>query len=136
MPRLTVWSIRAALLYLLVGFTFGQLMLYNKGTTINGALWRVLPAHIEFLLVGWIGQLALATAHWIIPRFRGGVYGNLKLAWLSIILLNSGILMAGLGPVLNTPRWVVLAGRIAEAAAVLVFAIYIWPRIRPLGQEP
>lgn len=135
MPRLSALSIKAALLYLLVGFTLGQLMLSNKGIPIHPGLWRLLPAHIEFLLVGWTAQLGLAVAHWIIPRFRGGDYGRPGLAWLSIGLLNAGVLMAGLGPVLDMPPWVRFVGRAAEIGAVVAFAIYIWPRVRPLGQQ-
>lgn len=134
MPRLSTWSIRASLLYLLIGVTFGQLMLFNKGIPIDGRIWLLLPAHIEFLLVGWMAQLALAVAHWIIPRFRGGEYGNLALARLSFGLLNAGVLMAGLGPPLGAPPWIVLAGRLAEVGAVISYAVYIWPRIRPLGK--
>lgn len=31
MPRLTVWFLRSALIYLMLGFTFGMLILVNKG---------------------------------------------------------------------------------------------------------
>ena len=46
MPRLSVWFIRSALLYLLLGFTLGGLMLWNKGLPIHPVLWRLLPAHM------------------------------------------------------------------------------------------
>lgn len=133
MPLLSVWAIRASLVYLLLGFTFGQLMLINKGVPFNASLWRLLPAHIEFLLVGWMAQLALGVAHWIIPRFRGGDFGRPALARWSVALLNAGVLMAGLGPLFSAPPAVRLLGRALEAAAALTFALYIWPRIRPLG---
>lgn len=108
-------------------------MLINKGVPLNPYLWRLLPAHIEFLLVGWMGQLALGVAHWIIPRFRGGDFGRPALARLAVVMLNAGILMVGLGPLLSAPAAVRLLGRALEAAAALTFALYIWPRIRPLG---
>lgn len=54
MPRLSVWYTRFALLYLALGFTLGGLMLYNKGVPLHPALWSLLPAHIEFLLMGWM----------------------------------------------------------------------------------
>ena len=135
MPTLTRWGVRAALLYLVAGFTFGQLLLANKGVPFQPALWRLLPAHVEFLFVGWTVQLALVVAHWIIPRFRGGEFGRERLAQASFILLNCGVLLAGLGPLLGAPPWVRLGGRLLEAAAVLAFGIYIWPRIRPLGKR-
>ena len=47
MPRPSVWLIRSALVYLATGFTFGALMLSNKGLRVDPMLWRLLPAHIE-----------------------------------------------------------------------------------------
>ena len=35
MPLLSIWLIRVALLYLLLGFTLGGLLLWNKGQTIH-----------------------------------------------------------------------------------------------------
>ncbi len=56
MPRLSQWIIRTAFIYLLLGFTFGALLLAHKGVPLHPALWSWLPAHIEFLLMGWIVQ--------------------------------------------------------------------------------
>ena len=35
MPRLTVWMVRTSLLQLGIGFTFGMLMLFNKGVPFD-----------------------------------------------------------------------------------------------------
>lgn len=70
MPRPSVWFIRLALSYLLVGFTFACLLLSNKGLAYAPWLWRLLPAHIEILLVGWTAQLAMGVIFWIAPRFQ------------------------------------------------------------------
>jgi hypothetical protein len=135
MPTLTRWAVRAALIYLVLGFTFGGLLLSHKGVPFAAALWQLRPAHIEFLLIGWMVQLALGVAHWIVPRFRGGVFGRVELAWLALALLNVGILIVGFGPLLGlSTRWQGV-GRGLEAAAALSYAVYIWPRVRPLGNE-
>lgn len=133
MPPLSQWAIRSALIYFLVGLTLGMLMLINKGVPINPSLWRLMPAHMEFLLLGWVAQLALAVAHWIVPRFRGGDYGRLRVAWLSLGLLNAGVLLVGGGTALGAPNWMTLTGRLLEGGSAITFAIYIWPRVRPLG---
>jgi hypothetical protein len=130
-PTLTRYAVRAALIYLMLGFTFGGLLLSNKGVPYEPALWRLRPAHIEFLFTGWMVQLALGIAHWIIPRFRGGDFGRTQLAWLALLLLNSGVLLVGFGPLLGLGGWAPAAGRIAEAAAAVAYGAYIWPRIRP-----
>jgi hypothetical protein len=131
MPGLSIWSVRAALLYFLAGFTLGALLLANKGMPISPLIWRFLPAHVEFLLVGWMVQFIFGVAHWILPRFSGGSRGNPLLPLLSIILLNLGICL-----VVGQGWWgwsaeLVFAGRIAQTLAVVSFAASAWPRVRP-----
>ena len=72
MPRLSVWSIRTAMLYLGLGFLWGALMLFEKGAPVAPSLLRLLPMHIEFVLIGWTMQLAMGVAFWILPRFSHG----------------------------------------------------------------
>lgn len=130
MPRPTVWFLRSALLHLALGFTFGGLLLWNKGVPLDPLLWRLLPAHIEFLLLGWTAQLAFGVAYWILPRIqlsRGAVWP----VWLTFALLNAGVWLAGIGGSLAAPDWVLLAGRLCEAGATIVFAVHAWPRVRP-----
>jgi hypothetical protein len=132
MPRLSQYFIRLALVNLLLGFTFGALMLANKGLPIHPRLWLLLPLHIELLLVGWTMQLALGVAFWILPRFLSDQpRGNETGAWLALFLLNGGLWLFNLGTYFSAPQSVVFLGRLAEAGAVLAFAGHIWPRIIP-----
>lgn len=133
MPRFSRWAVRLALSYLALGLTFGGLLLSNKGVTYAPALWRLRPAHIEFLFAGWMVQLALGVAHWIVPRFRGGEFGRVALAWLALGLLNAGILLVSFGPLAGLPNDSLLIGRSLEGLAALAYLVYIWPRVRPLN---
>lgn len=132
MPRLSCWFVRAALIYLALGFTLGALMLANKGLPLSPAIWRLLPAHIECLLLGWTVQLIMGIGFWILPRFQGQ-RGHEAPAWAAFWLLNAGVLLAGFGATLALPGWVIVSGRLAEAAAVAAFAVHAWPRIKPVG---
>ncbi len=132
MPRLSIVFIRTALLYLAAGFTVGALLLFNKGVPLSPALWRVLPMHVEFALIGWTLQLAMGVAFWILPRW-GFSRGNETPVWAAYALLNVGVLAAGVGGWLGWPPAVILAGRAAELLAALAFAIHAWPRVKPLG---
>jgi hypothetical protein len=135
MPRLSVWFIRAALVYLALGFTIGGLLLFNKGVPIHPYLWQLLPAHIEFLMVGWIVQLVMGVSFWILPRFtRQPKRGNIRLAWLAFILVNLGVWISGMGPLLLQVPWASAAGRSAEAAAALAYLLHAWPRVKPFGK--
>ena len=131
MPRLSVWFIRASLLYLAIGFTFGALMLANEGLVFNPHLDRFLPVHMEFLLSGWMMQLALGVAYWILPRnVKGLPRGNEMIAWLSLIFLNAGILMVTFNTLLSV-AWFVVLGRVFEAVSILAFLMVAWRRVRP-----
>lgn len=134
MPRLSVVFIRTALFYLALGFTAGGLMLFNKGVPVAPTLWRLLPLHIEFVLIGWTVQLALGVAFWAFPRFaRGPARGDERPVWAAYLFLNLGVLGVGLGGWLAWPPMFSLLGRIAEGLAVALFAFHSWPRIKPLG---
>ncbi len=132
MPRLSVLYIRAALLYLAVGFTLGAAMLWNKGLPLHPLIWRLLPAHMEFLLVGWTVQLAFGVAFWILPRFYTA-RGDTRPAWLAFYLLNVGVWMVGMAPPLGLPDLVPLLGRVTEFGAAVAFALHALPRIKPPG---
>ncbi len=130
MPRLSVWFVRAALLYLALGLTLGMLLLWNKGIPLDPQVWRLLPAHIEFLLLGWTVQLALGVAFWILPRWQTQ-RGDVRPAWLAFGLLNAGIWCVVLAGWLSLPGWVTTLGRVGEAAAAGAFALHAWPRVKP-----
>jgi hypothetical protein len=132
MPKLSIYFIRAALLYLLLGFTFGGLILLQKGLSFWPQAWRLLPAHIEFLLFGWIVQLGMGVGFWIFPRFRRS-RGDERPAWLAFVLLNLGVLLVGLGPLFNAPTLIGLLGRLAEIGAVIAVGLHSWPRLKPPG---
>ena len=134
MPSLSQWYVKCSFGYLLLGFTFGALLLAHKGQPLHPALWNWLPAHIEWLLIGWVVQFTLGVAFWIAPRFwQEPRRGNTTGATLAIVLLNGGILLATLGAALRLSPWLVVVGRVLEAAAVVAFAHAILPRI--VGRE-
>lgn len=135
MPRLTVWFLRTALIYLAGGFTFGALLLFHKGVPLDVAVWRLLPLHIEFVLIGWTAQLAMGVAFWILPRLiRGPARGNERLIWIAYGAFNIGVLLAATSQLVAGWGWGLFVGRLLELAAVALFAAGIWPRVKPVGQ--
>lgn len=132
MPRLSAWFIRASLVYLLAGFTLGAVMLANNGRPFMPDTWQLLPAHIEFLIAGWMVQLALGTAYWILPRLiKGPPRGSPTLGWATFWLFNLGILLAASNGLL--PGWLQVTGRLLEAAAAVLVGLLLWPRVKPYG---
>lgn len=134
MTRLSVWTVRSALIYLGAGVLLGALMLTQKGVPLDPSWLRLLPLHIELVLLGWTLQLGMGVAFWILPRFsREPRYGNQRFGWLAFALINLGVWCAGLGQWLNAPPGVVLLGRAAELLAVVCFALHAWPRVKAIG---
>ncbi|MCB8987870.1 MAG: hypothetical protein H6661_09000 [Ardenticatenaceae bacterium] len=130
MPRLTRWYIRTAFLYLLLGFTIGALLLANKGIPLFPGLWRWLPVHVEFLLYGWVAQLTMGMAFWILPRYwQKPRRPHENYARAAFVLLNLGIWLVMTAAVLPLGRWVTFAGKGAELGAVFCFALHAWRRI-------
>jgi heme/copper-type cytochrome/quinol oxidase subunit 1 len=125
-----VWFVRTALCFLVAGITAGATLLAGRGLGAGSWLTRLLPLHAEFLLVGWMVQLVLGVAYWILPRSRSGAErGHPALAWAAYGALNAGVMLAALGGVLAAAA-PVLAGRALEALAAGAFAVQAWPRIR------
>jgi hypothetical protein len=133
MPRLTVWFVRTSLVYLLAGFTLGALMLAQEGISYFPLIFKALPVHIEFLLIGWLFQLAMGVAFWIFPRFglsSPRSRGNPTLILASFLLLNTGILTVALELWFSVA---LLIGRVLEIAAVVLYSIGLWQRVKPHG---
>ena len=133
MPRLSFLAVRLALIYLLLGFTLGAVMLANEGISITPRIEQLLPVHVEFLLIGFIVQLAMGVAFWILPRFTGGSRGNIKLAWLAIITLNIGVLLVSFQVLPGVPLAVLLLGRFLECTAGISFVLNAWVRVKPFS---
>ncbi len=130
MPRLSQWMVRVALLYLLLGFTVGALLLTHKGIFLHPLMWSWLPAHIEFLLMGWIVQLAMGVAIWIFPRYwQKPTRPKEDLALAAFLALNLGIWLVVAGSTLRAGRWALVSGRFLEITAMVLFAVHAWHRI-------
>jgi hypothetical protein len=128
--------IRLALSYFLIGIGIGGLMLANKAIGFYPQVWLLLPVHIEMMIFGWIIQFTLGTAYWILPRFtEGEPRGNEKLAVMIPVLLNLGILLIIGSHLFHTGQEIRVLGRIAETAAVPLFAALHWKRVSKMMHE-
>jgi len=136
-PQLSVLMIRAALVYLATGFLVGALLLIQRAAPLGSWLSRLVPVHIEYLLLGCIVQLALGVAFWILPRFRSGPErGRPAPAWLAFVLLNLGVQAVAIGAAAGAPVTIGLLGRCAEGLAAGAFALHAWPRVKLFGTDP
>lgn len=125
------------MLYFLLGFTVGALLLAHKGIPFYPALWGWLPAHIEFLFIGWVVQLVMGVAFWIVPRFwKPPQRGNETGAQVAYVLINVGVWLVVSRSLFGAPAGVLLLGRLVEAAAAIAFALHLWQRVLPRNYQP
>lgn len=129
MPTPSRWMIKASMLYMLAGFVIGALILISKVYPELSTVWRLLTIHIEMSIFGWIIQLTMGTAYWILPRYlKTKSRGNPKLALAMVGMLNLGILInvASYLNILNPS--VTILGRLLEVGAVALFIGLHWNR--------
>lgn len=130
MPTLSVRLVRTALLCLVIGAALGGVLL--AAPTAGGAGWW--RAHAELMLFGWVLQLTMGVAYWILPKHAAGQIRGPELlaAWIHP-LLNAGVGICVVAWLALLPAAVLAAGRLLELSAVAAFAAVAWPRVKPFG---
>lgn len=137
-PRASLWIIRTSLIYLSVGIVLGSGIFLSKAYPAFAQFWVYLPVHIEFMLFGWILQLFIGTAYWILPRHTSPpVRGAEWKIWGVFIILNLGIIIFAVSSLSFSFNFSLLvSGKIFQAAGVVLFLNLIWPRVRPFLIPP
>lgn len=137
MTRYSKWAVRISLIYLVIGFSIGAVMLSDKGFTIYPPVVKLLPVHIEFLMFGWFVHLIFGVAYWMFPRFtpkETGLRprGFVRAAWVALVVLNLGLIVFAFGQLAHATTWFRFVGRSLELAAIVAFFVNIWPRVKPM----
>ncbi len=124
-------AIRLALLHVAGGTMLGGVLLAGKAVTLPPGLWALRPLHVEMLLFGFVVQLVVGVAFWILPRTPRRA--DPRPPALTLVLLNAGVGLVGLSFVAGS---LAVAGRVCEGAGVAVFAVHLWPRVRAARESP
>lgn len=134
MPSLSVYFIRTAFIYLILGFSIGTLLLWQKATFISAEIWKFLPMHLELLTFGFLIQFIMGVAFWILPKYSSNPRrGNENLVWIAFILLNLGILIVSFQSTFSNSLLAALVGRVSEFLAFIIFAASMWMRVKPFS---
>lgn len=95
MDPLTRLMGKTSLIYLLLGFVLGGVLLIAEATGASwGSSWSVIHAHILF--VGWFVQFAIGIAYWLLPRRKTPEkpYGyNETPAYIAYALINAAMIV-------------------------------------------
>lgn len=143
MPRVSVFMIRTALIYLALGALIGGMLLADKGVHLWPSFWTWRTGHVHLMLLGWTVQFACGTAIWILPRLdAAGTRGAMWLAWLCYGALSGGVLLATLSAPFagmagrERVAWMTPVAAFLLVAGIAAFIGHVWRRIRPFGSVP
>lgn len=127
MPAPSAWLVRLSFVYLAAGFTVGALML--TGMIVDVSIRHV---HADWLLVGFMLQLAFGVASWILPKTPRRT--SMMPVWMVLGITNLGLALATTGALVGHGRCLGM-GRIVMLAGAVTFASYIWPRVRSFKEK-
>lgn len=140
MDPISVRMVRAALIWLAIGFVFGGLMLADSSLPGDWRAWFA-PTHGHVLFVGWFLQFAVGIAYWLLPRKRtddSPLGYNERAAFLSFVILNTGLILrviAEPGPrvgyLTSIVDEVLIASALAHIGAIGIVVVQLWRRVIP-----
>jgi hypothetical protein len=141
--RLTSIMLRLALIWLLVGFVIGGLMLTDRRVPGDWRLWLA-PGHGHMLFVGWFLQFVIGVAYWLLPRKRSPAqpigYAE-RPAYIAAASLNVGLLLRvsaeaaeRSGHASDLTLSILAIAAALQILAAAIFVVQLWPRVaaRPI----
>jgi hypothetical protein len=129
------YYIRTALIYLMAAFLVGGLVLINQGVPMHPRIGTLLPVFYHLLTVGWLTQLICGVALWMFPvESRTRSENSTRSGWVAYGALNGGLLLRVVFEPLhtwtNTWGWMLVLSAVLQVAAIWLFVLIIWPRVR------
>lgn len=133
MPKVSLAFIRWSLIQLSIASTIGLLLLISKATGEWMHVWTIRPLHTEGMWFGWIINLVLGTAWWIMPKRLdlADKYGNQVLGWVSFVFIQGDWLYRVFIDAYQAPNFV----RLLPLLGMISFVIGIWPRLKHIIHE-
>ena len=155
MPATTRAFVKASILYLGLGALLGALLLVNRWVGLGAAILALKASHVQFLVVGWLTQLIVGVAWWLLPPLPIGLHpdaplpvrrgqiqrGSEPLFWAAFAGLNAGVVLQAVFAPLYTWTRIGFFGFLAGIAglfllaAAVAFAVNLWGRVRELGRQ-
>lgn len=155
MPLTSRVSVKASFLYLALGAVLGATLLINRWVPLGSAVSALRVTHVQFLVLGWLTQLIVGVAWWLLPPLPIGLQkdaplpvrrgqaqrGSEAVFWAMLACLNAGILLGALSAPLHSWTQVDLFSTLADVsglfllATAVLFVVNFWSRVRELGQS-
>lgn len=137
MPTISRTFIKAGMIFFVLSLIAGL------GLEIDSISFpSLMPLFWHMLMVGWITQIIMGVSIWMFPgRNREEGFWNQKWGWLTLIILNAGLVLRLIAePALGYSEaqlWSVLlvGSAVLQVAAGITYLIEMWPRIMSKKQQ-
>jgi len=137
MPFISRTFVKAGMIYFVLSLIAGVLLEIDAVS-----LPALMPLFWHMLMVGWITQIIMGVSIWMFPgRNREEGFANQKWSWLTLILLNSGLVLRLIAePAVGYSEaqiWSVLlvGSAVLQVAGGVTYFIEMWPRIMSKKQQ-
>jgi heme/copper-type cytochrome/quinol oxidase subunit 1 len=137
MPALTRWYLKSAFVYLAAAMLLAIGLAAPDVFNLPPFMRAMNPAYFHLFLVGWVTQMIFGIIYWMFPIItRARPRGNEKVAWVSYILLNTGLLLRVVGEPLTSTRpeadfgWLLAVSALLQWLAAVLFVVLAWPRVK------
>ena len=131
--------VKTSFVFLLLGLVLGGYITAEINLLGRAVPWPLITAHVHLLLVGFLLTLVFGIATWMFPRpARDDARYRPRVAWLVYWLLTASTavrLLGELAAAVAGTRGSPLAalGGLGQLAAVIVFVVNMWTRVRMPG---
>ena len=132
------WTIRTAIVYLLIGFILGETMLIGK--VLGWPTLLLLPMHTHLLMVGFFTQMVFGVAFWMFPADLEKKFSQSLAQW-TYILLNVGLWLRVIFEIIfnqsDNPLagWLMSIGGLLQLIAAMLFIYNMRGRVRGFLRE-
>lgn len=140
MDAIARWYVRTALIWMVLGFALGGLLLLDAQLPGDWRRWFQ-PTHGHILFVGWFFSFAVGIAYWLLPRRRSPTQPlgyNERMAFIGWGGLHGGLALRVIGEPLQRADHdgslvvaLLIAASIAQFGAACIVAAHLWQRVMP-----
>jgi len=137
MPLITRFLIKTALLCFVAALLCALLIALRPLINMPPVVSGLTPVYFHLFMVGWVTQLIMGVVFWMFPKqSKEEPRGSERLAWITYLLLNSGLLLRIVAePVQVVQPWAIWGWLLAISAllqwlAGVAFVANSWSRVK------
>ena len=142
MPTVSRAFIKSGILFMVLSLVAGVAVTAPDSWVLPGWVGALETMHFHLFVVGWITQMIFGVALWFFPKYsREAPRGPEWVGWTSFGTLNLGLVLRAISETAYAAGgadvvwgWVMTVAAVLLFVSALLFAVAIWPRVKPRGR--